>query len=307
MISIWRRASTLDRHADEADRIDVLDLAAGAEALAGLAHRHVDVGAQRALLHVAVAGTEVAQDRAQLGEERHRLLRRAQVRLRHDLHQRDARAVEIDVAQAGVLVVQQLAGVLLEVQPLDADVDASAVRQIDGDDAFADDRRLVLADLIALRQVGIEIVLPVEHRAVVDLRLEPEPGADRLLDAFLVDHRQHAGHRGVDQRDMLVRLAAEFGRGAGEQLGVGGDLGMDLHADHDLPVAGCAFDVAWTGSHACSCRVFKTGPRDCHARGETSRRALAPHKPRVRARSPASHSRERAVPNEPTEPRQQQR
>jgi hypothetical protein len=66
--------------------------------------------------------------------------------------------------------------------------------------ALADDRLLVLADLVALRQVGIEIVLAVEHRALVDLRLEAEPGAHRLLDAFLVDHRQHAGHRRVDQR-----------------------------------------------------------------------------------------------------------
>ena len=89
----------------------------------------------------------------------------------------------------------------------------------DHDLALADDRRFVLADLIALRQVGIEIVLPVEHRAMIDLGLEAEAGADRLADAFLVDHRQHAGHRRIDQRDVAVGLAAELGRGAGEQLG----------------------------------------------------------------------------------------
>ena len=63
-----------------------------------------------------------------------------------------------------MLVVQRLAGVLLEVQPLDADRHGLAVGQVDDDLALADDRRLVLADLVALRQVGIEIVLPVEHR-----------------------------------------------------------------------------------------------------------------------------------------------
>ena len=63
-----------------------------------------------------------------------------------------------------MLVVQRLAGVLLEMQPLDADGDGLAVRHVDRDLALADDRRLVLADLIALRQIGIEIVLPVEHR-----------------------------------------------------------------------------------------------------------------------------------------------
>ena len=141
-----------------------------------------------------------------------------------------------------MLVVQALARVLFQMQPLDADRDSLAAQQIDDHFALADDRVLVLADLIALRQVGVEIVLPVEDRVEIDLRLQPEPGADGLGDAALVDHRQHAGHGGIDQAHMAVRLASEFGRGAGEQLGVGGNLRMDLHADHHLPGAGLAFD-----------------------------------------------------------------
>src|SRR5665647_1647376 len=117
-----------------------------------------------------------------------------------------------------------------------------AIGEIDHHLALAHHRLLVLADLIALRQIGIEIVLPVEHRLEIDLRLQPEPRADRLADAFLIDHRQHAGHRGVDQRDMAVGRAAEFGRGAGEQLRVRGDLGMNFHADDDFPVAARAFN-----------------------------------------------------------------
>src|SRR4029079_16436828 len=39
---------------------------------------------------------------------------------------------------------------------------------------------------------------------------------------------------------MAIGLTAERGRGAGEQLGLRGDLGMHLHADDDLPVAGFA-------------------------------------------------------------------
>jgi hypothetical protein len=58
--------------------------------------------------------------------------------------------------------------------------------------------------------------------------------------AFLVDHRQHAGHRRIDEADIGVGGLAEFGRGAGKQLGVDldGDLGMDFQADDELPVAG---------------------------------------------------------------------
>ena len=111
-------------------------------------------------------------------------------------------------------LVEAFAGVLLEMQPLDADGDALATQQIDDDLALADDRTLILADLIALRQVGVEIVLPVEDRIEIDLRLQPEPGADSLRDAGLVDHGQHAGHGGIDQAHMRIGLAAELGRSA---------------------------------------------------------------------------------------------
>jgi hypothetical protein len=144
-----------------------------------------------------------------------------------------------------MLVVHRLAGVLLEMQPLDADLDvlelALAVGTDRDDDlALADDRILVLGDLIALRQVGVEIVLAVEDRAVVDLRLEAKTGAHGLGHAFLVDHRQHAGHRRIDEADIGIGGLAEFGRGAGEQLRVACDLGVDLQTDDDFPVAGGA-------------------------------------------------------------------
>src|SRR5262249_47618024 len=98
------------------------------------------------------------------------------------------------------------------------------------------------ADLIALRQVGIEIVLPVEHRFQIDLGLEAEPSAHRLLDAFRVDHRQHAGHRGVDQRHVRIGLAAKRRRRPGKELRLRGHLRMDLEADDDLEVACSAAD-----------------------------------------------------------------
>ena len=126
----------------------------------------------------------------------------------------------------------------------------SAAFEFDHHLALAHDRRLVLADLVALRQIRIEIVLAVEHRAQVDLCVEPEAGAHGLADAFLVDDGQHAGHRRIDQRDMAVRLAAEFCRGPRKQFCVRGDLGMDLQADHDFPVAGRALDqLAVAGGH----------------------------------------------------------
>ena len=89
----------------------------------GLAHRDVDVGAHRAFVHVAVAGAEIAHDGAQLGEIGLGLVGRAHVGLRDDLHQRHAGAVEVDIGHGRMLVVHRLAGILLQMQPLDADLD----------------------------------------------------------------------------------------------------------------------------------------------------------------------------------------
>ena len=114
--------------------------------------------------------------------------------------------------------MQQLARILLQMQPLDADGEAFAAGKLDLNFALAHDRRFVLADLVALRRIRIEIVLAVEHRTQIDLRVQPEAGAHRLRDAKLIDDGQHARHRGIDQRNMTVGLAAEFGRGAGEQF-----------------------------------------------------------------------------------------
>ena len=141
-----------------------------------------------------------------------------------------------------VLVVQALARVLLQMQPLDADDHPLATEEIDDDLALAHDRVFELADLIALGQIGIEIVFAVEHRPEIDLRLQAKPSADGLRDAALVDHRQHAGHGRVHQAHMRVGLAAEHRGRAGEQLSFRANLGMDFQPNDDLPRASGAFD-----------------------------------------------------------------
>ncbi|MNV02736.1 hypothetical protein D3C71_929760 [compost metagenome] len=155
-----------------------------------------------------------------------------------------------------MLVVHGLAGVLLQMQTLDADLDileiALTVRtERNGDSALTDDRIFELRNLVALRQVRIEVVLTVEDRTVVDLRLQAETGTHRLLDAFLVDDGKHAGHGGIHQRYVGVRRIAEGGRSAGKQLGIGENLRMHLHADHDFPIAGGAGNEAFRvgGAH----------------------------------------------------------
>ena len=184
MMSIWRRASYSIAWPMKRIELTFLISQRVPSGSPGPAHRDVDVGAQAALLHVAVAGAEIAQDGAQLVEKALASSAERISGLETISISATPERLRSTKRHRRVLVVQRLAGVLLEMQPLDADGRRFAVRQIDDDLALADDRLLVLADLIALRQIGIEIVLPVEHRAQIDLRLEAEPGAHRLRDAF---------------------------------------------------------------------------------------------------------------------------
>mmetsp|Transcript_6545 Transcript_6545/g.11293 ORF Transcript_6545/g.11293 Transcript_6545/m.11293 type:complete len:246 (+) Transcript_6545:1091-1828(+) len=204
--------------------------------LARRADRDVHVSAQVAVLHVAVAGAEVEHDLTQLHHVGRCLLGRADVRLGDDLHQRDSGAVEVDEGQRRVHVMDRLACVLLQVDALDPDGARKAFAQFHQYFAFADDRVVKLTDLIALRQVRVEVVLPIEGRGEVDLCLQAQARTHRLCHAGLVDDGQHTGHACVHEGHVGVRLGAEFGRGTREQLGVGGDLRMNLHPDHKLPI-----------------------------------------------------------------------
>src|SRR6185369_11058309 len=238
----------LDHRHYEADAIDVLGLGPGAKLGTGFANADVDVGAHRAFLHIAVARADVAENRPELPEVSACFCWRTHVGPRYDLHQCDARPVEVDVAHRRVLVVHQLARVLLDVDALNADaLGARLVLVVEQhfDLTLADERVVELADLVALRQVGVEVIFPVEARPFVDLRAERQARANRLTDALAVGDREHAGHRGVDQADLCVGLRTESGGRAREELGVGNDLGVDLEADHDLPLAGFALDAEW--------------------------------------------------------------
>ena len=118
----------LDGPAERAHRVEVLDLAAGAERLARAVHADVGVDAHRALLHLGVGRADGDEDRPQLVDVLPGLLGAADVGPADDLDERHAGPVEVD--QRGVAAVdpaaaaadvRRLAGVLLEVRPLDAD------------------------------------------------------------------------------------------------------------------------------------------------------------------------------------------
>src|SRR5690606_5672210 len=97
-------------------------------------------------------------------------------------------------------------------------------------------QRLVeLRDLVALGQVGIEVVLARENAGLVHLATERQRRARGQGDGPLVGHRQRARKPEADRADVRVRRGAEAGGAAAEHLGAGEELDVHLEPDDGLP------------------------------------------------------------------------
>ena len=222
---------------DEAERVDVLDLGAGAELGLPLgAYRDVAVAAQRAFGHVAVADAEVADQRVNGFHIGHRLFRRADIRLGDDFQQRGAGAVEVDAAHAVEVFVQALAGVFFKVRAGDADAFDGAVFQGDVQVPFTDDGMIHLAGLVALGQVRVEVVLTCEHVGAAQFGVDRQAEFHRHAHGLGIEHRQGAGHAQVNQAGLSVGLGAEGGGAGRENLRLGAELGVDFQPDHGFPL-----------------------------------------------------------------------
>ena len=106
---------------------------------------------------------------------------------------------------------------------------------VDLERAVDADRLVVLADLIVLRHVRIEVVLPVEDRAVRHRAVQRLAEPQRELDRPLVEHRQRArAARGTPgTRSCSGSAPNSFGHAA-EQLRRRRQLDVHLEPDHRL-------------------------------------------------------------------------
>ena len=94
-----------------------------------------------------------------------------------------------------------------------------------------------LRGLEVLGHIGIEVVLAVEHRVALDLAVGGQTRLDDALDGALVGHRQGAGQAQAHRAHVGVGLVIVAELAVAEHLGIEcGELGMDLQADHGLPI-----------------------------------------------------------------------
>ncbi len=97
--------------------------------------------------------------------------------------------------------------------------------------SLAGERLVVLGNLIALRQVGIEIILAGKHGLCVDPAAQRERRANRKLDRAPVEHGQRARQPETHRTHRRVRRRAKRRPASAEDLGVRQQLSVDLEAD----------------------------------------------------------------------------
>ena len=196
-----------------------------------------------ALLHVCIRDVDVAQQLAQGPEVGTGFRGRAQVGLRDDLEERDARTVEVHVGAAAARhrsVVDRLPRIFLHVDPSDPDAlgeaPAAGLLAVDLDPAIRRKRLLVLGDLVALGKVGIEVVLPCKDRARMHRTVHGERGPHPEFHSARVQDRQGPRKREAHGAGMVVRIIAVAHAATAKELRFGAKLRMHLEPDHDFVV-----------------------------------------------------------------------
>ena len=100
--------------------------------------------------------------------------------------------------------------------------------------AMLGERLIELRNLVALGQVGIEVVFAGKDGAFANLAIDSGCGQHGELDCALVEHRQRARQPEADRADVGVGRRAELRRTAAEGLGPGEQLHVDFEADDRL-------------------------------------------------------------------------
>src|SRR3990172_2043817 len=162
--------------------------------------------------------------------------------LRDDIHERDARTVDIHQAVALARLIHHVLrprSILFKVDARDSGPFRLAF-DLDFYPAVLAERQIVLRDLVALHQVRVVVVLPVKLRLLWYLAVESKPRHDRKLHRALIDDRENARHAEGDRADRGIGRRVQGGHGAGaEHYAARQQLGVDLQAyDRLVPDGG---------------------------------------------------------------------
>ena len=111
-------------------------------------------------------------------------------------------------------------------------LDPSAVGHVDP--AVLGNGLVELRDLVALGQVGIEVVFARKDGALAHLAVEGERGERGKLDSLGIEHRQRARQPQAHRADVGVGRRAKMIGATAEGLGSGEQLHVDFESDDGL-------------------------------------------------------------------------
>ena len=198
--------------------VQVFQLGPGAEFVASLGgDGDVDVAADRALFHLAVAYSCVLEEQHYLFKVRYDFLSAVEVRLGNYLDKRNSAAVVIREGNTVHFVVYELARVLFKMDSVDADIlFLAACVYLNG--SCKANRARHLRYLVSFRQVGVEVVLSVPFCEAGNFAVHNITRFDDVFYSLSVEHGERSGKSAANRAASGIRRAAEFGRAGAEHL-----------------------------------------------------------------------------------------
>lgn len=97
-------------------------------------------------------------------------------------------------------------------------------------------RMLKLADLVALGQIGVKIVLTIEDGTFGHLCTDGKTKLGSALYRTAVQNGQSARQRQINVASLRVGLSSEMRAGTGKNLRIRGELNVRLQTDHNFPL-----------------------------------------------------------------------
>ena len=264
------RGLVLDGAGHRAKGVEVLDFHLGAPGLAGLVNGNIHVAAHLAFLRGRVGHAERLRDGLHAFQKGAGLLGAGDVGFRDHFNQRRARPVEVEQRVGRVGRVHELARVVFEVRPLDADA-LGAARARHVQIPVTCNRAVVLRKLKVLGGVGVKVVLAVKLRKARHVAAQPQAEHHGEFHRPAVEGGQRARQAQGQGVGEFVRPRAVVVGGAGaEDFGPGVQLQVHFEPDDRLIRHGKK-DSALTAAHP-------EGGQTAAA-GQTGQQDTRPHKP----------------------------
>src|SRR5262249_37862232 len=139
-------------------------------------------------------------------------------------------AVQVRIFKA---VVDALSGVVLYMDARHADALGLAV-DLDLDPAVFGQGLIVLRNLVALRQIRVEVILTGEDGTRVHVAIQRQSRLNGEFHGLAAKHRQRARQSQANRADMSVRRRAETRGTPAKDLGARGKLDVHLQPDDRL-------------------------------------------------------------------------